>query len=66
MAADKNRMDEVLGRSCYTPSWAGIDRNWYKNPAIDAVWKPSYDRLVEDLVQNHAPYIRKVPGKMRC
>jgi len=50
-------MDEITGRSFYTPFWAGIETNWYKNAAIDAVWKPRYDRLVEELVKNRAPYI---------
>jgi hypothetical protein len=50
-------MDEVAGRSFYTPFWAGIENNWYKNSAIDAVWKPSYDNLVEELVKNRPPYI---------
>ena len=33
--------------SFYTPFYAGIETNWYKNPALDAVWKPEYDVLVE-------------------
>jgi len=43
--------------SFYTPFWAGIENNWYKNSALDAVWKPEYDVLIEQLVERHAPYI---------
>ena len=43
--------------SFYTPFWAGIENDWYKNPEIDAVWKPDYDKLVEQLVIKYAPYI---------
>jgi hypothetical protein len=43
--------------SFYTPFYAGIENNWYKNPALDSVWKPEYDVLVEQLVETHAPYI---------
>ncbi len=50
-------MDAIAGRSFYTPFWAGIQNDWYKNPAIDAVWKPKYDNLVEELVKSRAPYI---------
>jgi len=32
-------MNAVAGRSFYTPFWAGIENNWYRNLAIDAVWK---------------------------
>lgn len=41
----------------YSPFYAGIENNWYKNPALDAVWKPEYNLLVEQLVDEHAPYI---------
>ncbi len=43
--------------SFYTPFWAGIENDWYRNPEIDAVWKPDYDKLVEQLVIKYAPYI---------
>ena len=43
--------------SFYTPFYAGIENNWYKNPAIDAVWKPEYDIVVDQLVEKHAPYL---------
>jgi hypothetical protein len=55
-------MSNVTDRSCYTPFWAGIENNWYKNAALDAVWKPEYDKLVEELVDRRAPYIYPFAG----
>jgi hypothetical protein len=53
----KSVMPDVAGTSYYTPFWAGIENNWFRDPAIEAVWKPEYDKLVEQLVEKHAPYI---------
>jgi hypothetical protein len=51
------RYNGPAATSFYTPFWAGIENDWYRNPEIDSVWKDDYDRLIEQLVDKHAPYI---------
>jgi len=41
----------------YSPFWANMEGQWYTSPEIDAVWTPEYDRMLEELVDQHAPFI---------